>query len=324
MKYANGSDFRRAVETRLRTMSQRDGAPLVRLRKLVAFDRLLVRLLHAEPEAWVLKGGLALQLRLGQRARTTKDMDVMCRSAPSDLHESLVDAASLDVNDWFHLVIEQPEPGQEPLPGDGRRYFVRALLDSRPFELFHMDIGIGDPMVEPVQLLTMPALLDFADISPAVVPCFPITQQIAEKTHAYTRPHVSGASSRVKDLVDILLLAGIQPLSGLTLRLALQATFAACDTHPLPSVLPIPPDNWAQPLHRMADETGLAWREIDDTVDAVRQFLHPVLQERDLGTWKSDATGHGNHDAILPWNNYSLSLAADAFRGRIGVQRMDK
>jgi hypothetical protein len=60
MKYANGANFRRALETRLRTLSQRDKVPLVRLRKLVAFDRLLARLLHAQPEAWVLKGGLAL------------------------------------------------------------------------------------------------------------------------------------------------------------------------------------------------------------------------------------------------------------------------
>ena len=81
MKYATGADFRRALETRLRTLSQRDGAPLARLRKFVAFDRLLARLLQVDPEAWVLKGGLALQLRLGQRARTTKDMDVMWRQS---------------------------------------------------------------------------------------------------------------------------------------------------------------------------------------------------------------------------------------------------
>ena len=45
MRYATGADFRRALETRLRTLSQRESTPLVRLRKLVAFDRLLARLL---------------------------------------------------------------------------------------------------------------------------------------------------------------------------------------------------------------------------------------------------------------------------------------
>ena len=40
--------------------------PLVRLRKLVAFDRFLARLALAQPDAWILKGGLALQLRLAE------------------------------------------------------------------------------------------------------------------------------------------------------------------------------------------------------------------------------------------------------------------
>jgi hypothetical protein len=162
---------------------------------------------------------------------------------------------------------------------------VQALLDSRPFEFFHVDVGTDDPMLEPVQLLQMPALLDFADISPTVAPCFPITQQIAEKVHAYSRPHASGASSRVKDLVDILLLAGLQPLVGLPLRQALQATFEARNTHPLPLTLPIPPDSWSQPLRRMADETGLAWREVGTAVTAAQQFVEPVLQSQKAGEW---------------------------------------
>jgi hypothetical protein len=118
-----------------------------------------------------------------------------------------------------------------------------------------------------------------------VVPCYPITQQLAEKVHAYTRPHITGESSRVKDLVDILLLAGLQPLLGLTLRLALQATFEARDTHPLPPALASPPASWAQPLRRMAEETDLAWREINEATTAAKQFLNPVLQSQDAGTW---------------------------------------
>ncbi len=286
MKYASGADFRRALETRLRTLGQRDKVPLTRLRKFVAFDRLLARLLRAEPENWALKGGLALQLRLGERARTTKDMDVLWRQSVPDLHQHLVNAASLDINDWFRFAVEEPRREPELLPGGGgRRFHVHSLLDSRPFELFHVDIGMDDPMIEPAQLLQMPALLEFADISPTVVPCFPITQQIAEKVHAYTRPHVSGVSSRVKDLVDILLLAGLQPLPGLVLRQALQATFEALDTHPLPTALPDPPRSWALPLRRMADETGLAWREINDVARASQQFMNPVLESQEIGSW---------------------------------------
>ena len=49
---------------------------LARLRKEVAFDRLLARLLVVAPGRWVLKGGLALDFRFGERARTTRDIDL--------------------------------------------------------------------------------------------------------------------------------------------------------------------------------------------------------------------------------------------------------
>ena len=76
MKYKISGAFRRALEQRLRNRSLQTGMPLVRLRKMVAFDRFLARLLLHQPGKWVLKGGLALQLRLGERARMTKDIDM--------------------------------------------------------------------------------------------------------------------------------------------------------------------------------------------------------------------------------------------------------
>ena len=297
MRYATGADFRRALEARLRTSSQHDGTPLVRLRKLVAFDRFLARLLRAEPDTWVLKGGLALQLRLGSRARTTKDMDVMCRRlAPTHLHQLLTTAAALDLADWFRFTVEQPAIELETVAGGGRRFNVSALLDGRPFELFHVDVGNNDPMLEPAQLLEMPALLAFADIAPTVAPCFPIAQQIAEKIHAYTRPHTSGSSSRVKDLVDILLLAELQPLQAASLRRALAATFSVLGTHPLPSALPMPPESWNMPLRRMADETGLAWRQLNDATSAAQRFANPVLQGDPVSSWNPRSWGWGRED----------------------------
>ena len=210
MNYASGGDFRRALETRLRTISLREHTPLVRLRKMVAFDRFLARLMETGPNAWILKGGLALQLRLGERARTTKDMDFLLVEPRANIHTQLVEAASAAQNDWFGFQVEQPLATENP----SERFHVRALLDGRLFESFHVDIGMGDPMLEQAEKLTMPPLLTFAGIDPTIATCFPVTQQIAEKVHAYTRPHGGNEGSRVKDLVDILLLASLASMSG--------------------------------------------------------------------------------------------------------------
>ena len=76
MRYASAGAFRAALEQRLLTQAQQTGVPLVRLRKLVAFDRLLARLVAVAPDRWVLKGAVALHFRVGPQFRSTMDLDL--------------------------------------------------------------------------------------------------------------------------------------------------------------------------------------------------------------------------------------------------------
>ena len=284
MRYATGGAFRTALEERLTAQSLRTGLPLLRLRKMVAFERLLARLVKEQPDAWLLKGGLALQLRLGDRARTTQDLDMLLMSPTEDLHATLVHAALLDLGDWFLYLVQQPTRTRAREVG-GLRFTVQSRLDGRPFETFHLDIGWGDRVVESPDHLTAPSLLAFAEIQPTAVPCYPLTQHVAEKIHAYTRPHLSGESSRVKDLVDIVLIVGMRNMRASTLRTALRATFEARRTHPMPPVLPSPPASWAVPYRRLAREVGLETASLDKGVDLAQRFLDPILSGRTRGLW---------------------------------------
>jgi Nucleotidyl transferase AbiEii toxin, Type IV TA system len=144
MSYSSGAAFRRALEDRLLAQSRESGVALVRLRKLVAFDRLLARLAAAEPGQWLLKGGVALQLRLGSLARTTRDMDLLLASPCSPIYAALAHAAHLELADWFEFTVA---PARDRLPGVGEgglRFPVTALLDGRVFESFHVDVGSGE------------------------------------------------------------------------------------------------------------------------------------------------------------------------------------
>lgn len=205
MKYESGSAFRMALEARLRTESLETNVPLARLRKLVAFDRLLARMMGADQlDRWLLKGGLALQVRMPEGARTTKDIDVLLREAGFDAHQLLVEAAKLDLSDWFDFEVGPPQP----MTGEaGQRVPVRCRLDSREFETFHVDIGVGDPVVAEAESFVVTNLLEFADVPPTTVRCYPMAQHLAEKVHALTRPHGDRENSRVKDLVDVVIIA---------------------------------------------------------------------------------------------------------------------
>jgi hypothetical protein len=202
-----------------------------------------------------------------------------------DVHQALVRAALLDLGDWFQFEVERPATEIPTGPIGGARFQVRGLLDRRRFETFHIDVGWGDRLVEPVETLTAPALLDFAGIQPTAIPCYPLTQQIAEKVHAYTRPHAPGEGSRVKDLVDILLIAELGQMDGQLLHHALRATFDTRKTHGSPLRFPDPPSTWSAPFRRLAEETGLGYRTLSDAGEAARRFLDPVLQGEAAGTW---------------------------------------
>lgn len=283
MKYDSGSAFRRALEDRLLTQSLHSGVPLLRLRKMVAFDRFLARLMQHQPEGWILKGGLALQLRLGSEARTTKDVDMLVLDAQQDILLALRSAGAFDLKDWFSFEVGFPEIEAEV--GGGNRYPLRSILDSRPFETFHIDIGTNDPLIERPDRLATPGLLSFADIQPTVIPCYPLTQQIAEKLHAYTRLHPTGVSSRVKDFVDLLLMASLAELLADRLRQAIEATFLQRKTHSLPRQLPQPPHTWATAFKKQAIEAGIGQSSLEETFYTLQQFLDPILTDCPVTIW---------------------------------------
>lgn len=152
---------------------------------------------------------------------------------------ALRQAGAVDLGDWFSFEIGISHVGPDE-PG-GKRYPARAVLDSRPFEAFYIDYGVNDPLVEPPVKFVTPKLLAFAVIPPTKIPCYPVTQQIAEKLHASTRLHASGESSRVKDFVEMILLAALAEIQADNLQQAQSATFSQRGTHPLPNQLPPPP-----------------------------------------------------------------------------------
>jgi len=109
MLYSDGSSFRRALEDRLRNITIKKEIPLTRLRKIIAFDRFIARLLKYDSSNWVLKGGLALELRLGSHARTTKDMDLLAFHEVKEIHGLLI-KSRLKLNWEYYFTFQVNKP----------------------------------------------------------------------------------------------------------------------------------------------------------------------------------------------------------------------
>lgn len=290
MRYASAAAFRQALETRLLALSRGPGSSLARLRKEVAFDRLLARIVVAAPGHWVLKGGLALDYRFGTRARTTKDMDLAGAAGEEAATADLLAAADLDLGDYFTFGIERTAKLDQLLEGSAVRYHVRVDLAGRRFDDFVVDVGFDMPADWEPEVLVGPDLLGFAGIDPVATPSLPIELQVAEKVHAYTRGYGTEGigSTRVKDVVDLALVATTAELDAAKLSRAVKETFERRSGRDLPREMPPPPRDWDVPFRRLAGEIGLA-ADLAKGHELAARLLDPILSGNvTAGRWDPD------------------------------------
>jgi predicted nucleotidyltransferase component of viral defense system len=260
--FKSAKDFRKHLEVHLRDHSNRTGESIDRLRRKVAFDRLLARIFTQAPSFFFLKGGYAMELRI-THARATKDMDLTWFKRESDITEPMSERilqelqtlARLDLNDHFVYQIGQPRRDVENAPYGGSQHSVIAIINSRPFVEFHLDVG-GDFLIDAVEKVPGANWLEFCDIPAPMIPMISIEQQFAEKLHSYTFPR-DQINTRAKDLVDLILLLQIKKKALDAFKYSLQRVFRARNTHLLPAVLPEPPPSWQKPFGVMAAECGI-------------------------------------------------------------------
>jgi len=157
-------------------------------------------------------------------------------------------------------------------PYGGARYPVESRLDGRIFVGFHIDVGSGDAVIEPVEIIKGRNWLEFAGIDSPSLYMIPPEQQFAEKLHAYTLPRPGAVNSRVRDLVDMVLLIQSGTLRTPVVSDAVQITFQRRKTHDLPKALAQPPANWKRPFSALAKECGLI-EDINSGFTALRNFL---------------------------------------------------
>ena len=271
MRYASAPPFRQALEARLGSARRAGGSSLARRRKEVVFDRLLARLVAVAPERWILKGALALDYRFGDRARTTRDVDLAMRGDEASATADLLAAQALDLDDFFNFAIERTGTLDRLVDGAAVRYHAVAELAGRTFDAFVLDVGFDQP----------------AGVEPDVVRALPLEFAVAEKVHAYTRAYGDRmlASTRVKDLVDLVLIASEAGLDARRLREALDVTFSHRETHPLPARLPRPAADWRVPYGRMSRDIGLE-PDLDAGQQLAASLVDPVLAgEVVAGSW---------------------------------------
>ena len=183
----------------------------------------------------------ARQARAGQ---ANKDIEVYFAeqsAAVSDATAALRTALGRDLGDFFGFEVTRIVALQEEAKGS--RVHVRATLGARTFAVFPIDVVVGTAMSGETDVVAPLTPLRIDGLARPPYRAFPLPDHVADKFAAILGNHIRGetvtGSSRIKDLVDIALIATTQPISGPALRAAVLAG-AAHRGLPLPDAFAVP------------------------------------------------------------------------------------
>ncbi|NMN02463.1 nucleotidyl transferase AbiEii/AbiGii toxin family protein [Bifidobacterium panos] len=239
-------------------------------------DRFLSRIFsEGDRSEWVLKGGSAMLARIPSTRRTL-DADLFREGYGKDESlEELKRLAAVDLHDFFRFEFLSEEPilqGENQPYGDGCRVYFGIFLGTKSLGKVHVDLAVhqgvllsGDVM-EPRNRLPLPGLESYP------YRLYPIPNQFADKACATVQLVGGMQSTRVKDLVDLVLIALTQKIDARQLSAALQDECARRRI-PYPLVFAAP-SLWTQKQFRVASAgTSVSDYSLEDASRLISRML---------------------------------------------------
>jgi len=222
---------------------------------------------------FIIKGGVALELRLRDRARATKDIDVVLRHPDADLARTLERALTGDPYQGFSF-----RRKREPLLLDNGVVNMEFAVSYRGgvWASIAVDIARAESSESEVEWLkAIPLTEAFGVTGPDALPCLPLRLHVAQKLHGMTLPPRPGKrNERFRDLIDLLLMETlVADYDGL--REACEAVFHSRGTHSWPPSLDLP-EHWIEPVIRLAQELNLPIDDAGSAMARVRTFVDRI------------------------------------------------
>lgn len=246
-------------------------------------ERLLYRLsISRFANDFVLKGGLLLHAMLDNRARTTRDIDMLAQhidNTPEQMLDVFREICSIQVDDGVSFDVNniRNEVIIDNADYSGVRIKIICFLDKSRSNV-QFDIGFGDKVVPNPERMLYPSLLGMDDTNLWV---YSKESVIAEKFQAMVS--LAEANSRMKDLYDVAMLASSYDFDGAVLREAIAQTLKrrATPMHAEPIIFS---DAYAQDTVKQIQWTAFVRRVkvtdkmLEDELTLIRTFIHPIYQ----------------------------------------------
>ena len=273
----------RAMEQAVKSAAKASGRDINKAIQAFYHDRFLCRVFSTDSPSFILKGGQSMLARI-PNARETRDIDLIGRTSNIDeALEELIDAASIDLNDFIEFKFKGKRPTDTSqdyregytvtfeiwLGGVSRKgtISIDLVVDALPPEEFDV--------VVPVSRIEIDGVKTFSYLTNTP------ENRIAEKICATMQDYNGHPSSRVKDLTDLVtsMLNEEVDADKLSRLISAECRLRSIDRIDRFSI----PESWKSPLSgnysKLAKEAAIPneFTDVEDAEAAVSAWLFPVF-----------------------------------------------
>jgi Nucleotidyl transferase AbiEii toxin, Type IV TA system len=254
------------------------GQPVRRLNLRVASMMLAGALRRAVDDdgtvVFVTRGGVAMELRAGEKARVTGDVDLVLRGDPKSLLAHL--DASL-TEDYEEFSFERNEPQLLELRPHVRRIRVKVAFRTKPFMTLVVEVAPVEAGGDEIEEIAAHDLSTIGLDGPDIIPVLAVRWQIAQKLHAVTEPPLRPGreNPRYWDLIDLQLLQALTGENLAPVKDACQRIFIARGQQSWPPQITTYPD-WSDRYTTMANSLDMPITDLDEAVEVVHALIHAI------------------------------------------------
>jgi Nucleotidyl transferase AbiEii toxin, Type IV TA system len=262
--------------------STANSVPVARVRHWISTMVVIGALSRESDDAasrrFLVKGGVALEVRLGLSARATKDLDLIFRGVMDELEPTLERLLG-DEYCGFTFRIAQPKRIRET---DSYRFEIALAFRGKGWGKLQIEVSPPEGRaVEEVDLVESIDISHFLGDSsaPRLVACLSLRYQIATKLHAMTERFSDGSQNgRSRDLIDLLLLRELVD-DPFAVAAACEEIFRARAKQEWPPSFE-PELIWATTYPLEAEQLGFEL-SLDQAVAEVRNFIAALATSTD-------------------------------------------
>jgi len=267
----------KALETWISQKAHEDGVAVSRLRRgisLMVISAVLARLVDDEElPLFRLKGGVAMELRVGLEARASKDYDTAFRQAIERVTDVLAEAET-HIHGDFRVTVGKAVPIG---PTGAVRIPLKLGYGAHDWASVDLKVAAAEgrsgsaEMIEYVDGSPQLSVFGLPDVERVAL--LPLPYQIAQKIHACTEVRVGKDNDRFRDLVDLILLGELVVEKDFArVRDACVEVFSLRGTHAWPprvQVYPLWPDQYSALTKGM----GFPVTDVADAAAAVEAMI---------------------------------------------------